>query len=486
MRDLKEQPRWNAGDLGKPIPDSPHACLVSLPTWDSVIGYEENRAEVIDRMQGGYPRFFIHPTTQALFSRWEEELPSGERILAFSSEAAAERACSFVTEREGRARLVRRGDLFGIAVAEGDYGVARKYWQHAGEIVSSRQAQDALDESVASPNTTLRQSLARVFEAPERDCFFFETGMAAIFSLYRAVTKVFPGRKTLQLSFPYVDALKIQEHFGVGVDFVCEATGGGFEKALATIREGHYAAVFCEVPSNPLLRTVDVLALAEACREVDTVLLVDDTVASHANVDVLSVADAVSTSLTKWLSGVGDVMGGSVRVNAHSRHASWLRATMEEDVPGGSRLYHGDASVLERNVHGFAARVQASNRNGLAVAEFLQGHAAVEKVWYPTCVDRAAYESVMRPGGGYGGLMSFILRDRQRTQEIYDAMRFSKGPSLGMEYTLLCPYTLLAHYHELEWARSCGVEAELLRLSVGQEPLDDLLERLQEAFDVLS
>lgn len=485
MRDLKEQPRWSAVDLGQPIPDSPHACLVSLPTWDSVIGYEENRSDVVDRMQAGYPRFFIHPTTQTLFSRWEEELASDERVLGFSGEQAAGRAVEFVNQREGQARLITRNGLSGIAVAPESYQSARKYWQHAGEIVSSRQAEDALHESSAPANSTLRSSLAKIFDTPENDCFIFETGMAAIFALYRAITDHFPGRKTLQLSFPYVDALKIQEHFGVGVDFVCEATGPNLEKTLATIREGTYAAVFCEVPSNPLLRTVDVRALAEACREVDTLLLVDDTVASHANVDVLSVADAVSTSLTKWLSGVGDVMGGSVRINPQSIHASWLRSVLEADVPGGSRLYDGDAHVLEQNARGFSERVQTSNKNGLAVAEFLQGHPAVEKIWYPTCVDRAEYESVLRPAGGYGGLMSFVLRDRKHTPQVYDAMRFSKGPSLGMEYSLLCPYTLLAHYHELEWARSCGVEAELLRLSVGLEPLDELQSRLQEAFALL-
>jgi cystathionine gamma-synthase len=60
-------------------------------------------------------------------------------------------------------------------------------------------------------------------------------------------------------------------------------------------------------------------------------------------------------------------------------------------------------------------------------------------------------------------------------------MRFSKGPSLGTEYSLLCPYTLLAHYPELEWAQECGVPIELLRLSVGREPVDELQARLGEA-----
>jgi cystathionine gamma-synthase len=77
--------------------------------------------------------------------------------------------------------------------------------------------------------------------------------------------------------------------------------------------------------------------------------------------------------------------------------------------------------------------------------------------------------------------VSFTLRNPARAPAVYEAMRFSKGPSLGTEYSLICPYTLLAHYTELEWAAACGVAPELLRLSVGLEPVEELQARLQDA-----
>jgi cystathionine gamma-synthase len=82
---------------------------------------------------------------------------------------------------------------------------------------------------------------------------------------------------------------------------------------------------------------------------------------------------------------------------------------------------------------------------------------------------------------GGGGLFSLVLDEPLRAPEFFDALRVSKGPSLGTNFTLACPYTLLAHYGELEWAESCGVARHLVRISVGLEQADDLCRRFDEA-----
>jgi cystathionine gamma-synthase len=142
------------------------------------------------------------------------------------------------------------------------------------------------------------------------------------------------------------------------------------------------------------------------------------------------------------------------------------------------RLYARDLAVLARNAEGFTQRVAGANRNGEAVAAFLASHPAVARVWHPSLVDRAHYDALRSEHGGYGGLLSFALVQPERAPAVYEAMRFCKGPSLGTEYSLICPYTLLAHYTELEWAAACGVPRDLLRLSVGLEPLAEILDRL--------
>jgi cystathionine gamma-synthase len=239
------------------------------------------------------------------------------------------------------------------------------------------------------------------------------------------------------------------------------------------------------VPSNPLLHTVDLGAVADACQEGGVPLLVDDTVCSHLNIDTLAYADAASTSLTKWVSGVGDVLAGSIRLRNDSQFSDEFREALEREVPGGSRLYYRDGDALVRNASDFRARVTECNRNGLLVASFLTDQSEVSEVWYPASTDREAYEAIRRPNGGFGGLISFTLKEADKTAALYEAMQFCKGPSLGTDYTLLCPYTMLAHYREMAWARSCGVSEALLRFSVGREPEEVLLRRLKSAFSAL-
>lgn len=485
MRDLLRDPAWREEDTGFPLPDSPHACLVSLPTWEAVIGYEESDPSVVGKMRAGYPRFFIHPLTRKYLEHLETSYAAdGERVMAYSCLAAAERAKEFVEQRSNLVGRIK--DAAGVSilvVPEAGYDAAKDYWRHTGEIVSSRQAEDAINGEFVTQDARaeFRAALAETMKVNAEDCFIFESGMAAIYTMHRLVLARTPNKKTLQLSFPYVDTLKIQEIFGAGVDFVNNARGEELAASLVAIARGDYAAVFCEVPSNPLLNTVDLHAISAACREGNTLLLVDDTVCSHENIDALSLADAVSTSLTKWVSGIGDVMAGSVRLNAQSVFSDSLRASLDREVPGGSRLYARDAEVLAANAKGLSQRVQDSNRSGEIIADFLNAHEAIAQVWYPTFVDREAYDKIRTPGGGYGGLMSFTLKNPERTPTVYEAMRFSKGPSIGTEYSLLCPYTLLAHYTEQEWARECGVATELLRLSVGREPIEELQARLEEA-----
>ena len=91
----------------------------------------------------------------------------------------------------------------------------------------------------------------------------------------------------------------------------------------------------------------------------------------------------------------------------------------------------------------------------------------------------------MTERGGYGGLISFTLKNDKKTAKFFDVLRITKGPSFGMSFSLACPYTILAHYDELEWAENCGVSQNLIRLSVGNEPSSDLIDRLKVAFEML-
>lgn len=489
LRDLKTDPAWSEEDLGIQLPKTQHACSVCLPTWESVLGYEEKREKVIRKLRSGYPRFTLNPATVRLFHEATVALADKDtQAIVFPNRDIAQRAQRFVEKRSGSAsRVASYEGLQALIVTCEDYPTAMEYWRYTGEIVSSRMAEKVLqgrDTSEFRPKS-LRKRLAKHGGYNDSDIYLYENGMAGLFSVYRAVNKLLPGRKTLQLEFPYVDAMRVQKHFGNGVVFLNEAVGESFEQALQRISKGEFSAVFCEVPSNPLLRTVDLDSIASACRDGAVPLIVDDTTCSVANVDVSKYADVVLSSLTKWVSGKGDVMAGQVTLCEDSAFHSDLTEFFEEDCSGGSRLFASDARVLSRNISDFGRRMALSNENGEALAELLNDHAAVESVWYPKFTTPLFYNRLKRDGGGYGGLISLVLKNRKKSAKFFDSLKISKGPSLGTDFSIACPYTLLAHYDELEWAEGCGIDRNLIRISVGQEKKERLLDVVSEALNGL-
>ncbi len=493
LRDLKTEPACLEEDLGMPLPDVSHACSVCLPTWDSVIGYEEGLDKVVNRMRSGYPRFFCHSSVERLFAEASRALAEvGMKVVVFPTREVAQRAQRFVEKQTGSALRVASYDgLQALIVPEEDYSIALEYWRYSGEIISSRQA-ETLVKGLATQEFATRSLKSRIAEfgayQPE-DVYLYENGMAGIFGVYRAVTKMFPGKKTLQLEFPYVDVLRVQNHFGSGVVFLNHAEGESFDEAMRRISKGEFAAVFCEAPSNPLLRTSDLSTIATACREGGVPLIIDDTTCSVANVKVDQYADIVVTSLTKWISGKGDVMGGQVTLCPSSTRYSDFKDFFEEDCPDGVRIFSSDARVLAENIRGFTQRMHASNLNGEALADLLMNHPAVEQVYYPKFTTPDLYQKIMRPVGvghcepGYGGLISFVIKNRKKTPKFYDRLKMSKGPSLGTEFSLACPFTMLAHYDELSWAEGCGLDRHLIRISVGMEETQNILDTVNASLN---
>lgn len=485
MRDLLANPAWQEEDLGVPLPDSTHACSVCLPTWDAVVGYEEGREKIVRRMRTGYPRFFKHPTVERLIENARTELTSeGEDVLILPTKISAQRAHRWL-ERQAET-AIRSTSYHGLQVLIFPVkakSLADHYWRFTGEIVSSRQAQDFLDGTLreGSKSHLLSRAVAKLNGGDESRTFIFSSGISAALASLRALPGLREGKKTLQLEFPYVDSLKIQERFGNGVVYLNEAEGESFDEALQRIRAGEFAGVFAEIPSNPLLRTIDLKRVSEACRFSRTPLVLDDSATGPLNVDVLPYADILTSSLTKWISGAGDVMAGAASVSANSPLAEELTEAISTDAAECAPLYIADAEVLLSNIKGYAKRNATTNANALALAAFLKDHPAVANVWHPSLTNTAQYEAVMRKNGGYGGLLSIALTNPKKAPKVYDALKLSKGPSFGTPFTLVCPYTLLAHYTELDWTEDCGVPTNLIRISVGLEPVETIITAFREA-----
>jgi len=499
-RDPFEEPFCRPEDLGLAIPESDHAVSVCLPRWRDVIGYEEGDPEVLDSLECGYPRFVPHPDVAELFLAAQSEFAKNskkpESALVFPSLAAAWRCADYVKRRTGsscRLESYGWGNLAVVLLDESAYDTAWKYWQHSGEIVSSRLAESALADAPLEPAAVaageeatriLRDRIAALYPGAARDdVFLFSSGMGAISAVYRALTALRPGEPTVQVEFPYLDSYKLQEQLGSGVvDLTVSETGGVAELEAHFAAGGKAAAVFTEVPSNPLLRTADLAGLSALLKREGVPLVIDDTIATPVNVEPFRFADVATSSLTKLFSGVGDVAAGSVVLNPASPFYAGLRARLP-DEESASPLFARDAVVLERNSRHFAERVEATNDNALVLVEWLKTRPEVASIWHPSLERRDFYKAATRPGGGSGGLFSIALNGGEpAAAAFYDALEISKGPSLGTNFSLVSPYTLLAHYHELEWASKRGAPRNLIRIWVGLEEPEDLQDRFARAF----
>ncbi|MCB1128928.1 MAG: PLP-dependent transferase, partial [Verrucomicrobiae bacterium] len=213
---LFRNPLWQPDSLGRALPDSPHAVSVSLPRWKDVVGYEEKRPEVLKRLEVGYPRFVIHPLVREVALR----LSPGNPCLPFPSLAVAEAAARFLrTHGRPPAAIISERGLWAVRTDAEGAAPLNSFWQHTGWIVSSRQAEAWLAGRRDAPDAgdirqSLRRHLAGFYDCGEEDVFLMPTGMAAHAAALRAVLERRPGGATVQLGFPYVDTLKLQQKFG--------------------------------------------------------------------------------------------------------------------------------------------------------------------------------------------------------------------------------------------------------------------------------
>lgn len=492
-RNLLRSPCWRAEDLGLPLPPSPHANSVCLPTWQDVIDYERADPRVISRLQTGYPRFFIHPLTERLFAACRQRFADADEIChVYPSHATARRCLQSVRRWTGQPGRIESWSDDGpvvVCLPKQVEEAARKHWRHTGEGISSRQADAVLvGRAAADAVEAKREVRARIASlagvSPEH-VYLFGSGMAAIYAVHRAVNRLGPGRKSVQVGFPYVDTLKIQQDMGPGVHFFARGNQPELGQLEQLLRAERVSAIYCEFPSNPLLACPDLSLLATWARRHEIPLVVDETLATYVNVDLKSAADVIITSLTKYFTGAGDVLAGAVIVSPCSSLGARLQEVLEQDYE--DLLWSDDAALLARYSTDFTQRLQQINRTAEQVCDFCRSHPAIAEVYYPKFGTQTEYAAFRRPAGGYGGLFSLLLHGAQtHAQPFFDALQISKGPNLGTYFSLSCPFTLLAHYQELDWAESCGVSRCLIRMSIGLEDPDDLIDRIQRALDQLS
>ncbi|RMX66967.1 hypothetical protein DD238_001624 [Peronospora effusa] len=503
-------------------PQDPNAISVSMPQWSHIVGYEEAQPEVINAMTCGYPRFFRHPVVVELQTFVKNQIFSEDdsdiwELMIVPTSDVADRLRHFLlssnsdsVKKEDVSIHVVKNSVHVVRFPRSISHSAKQYWQHSGEIVTSRHAEKLLemlrnDDFTRLPalghtikHLTLKKRVAELYLTCEDSTkvALYPTGMAAIFSTVRLLQKLQGGNyKSILMGFPYVDTLKIlsrKEWCSLGVYFFPVCGEKEMQEVETIVAKEKVLGIWTEFPSNPLLSMADLKRLAKCAHDNGTVLVVDDTVGSY-NVNTMKhgCADLVATSLSKIFSGTGNVMAGSVVLNPESPRAKELEAIFDPEDDGF--LVEEDVDALIEQSENLAERLAKTNATTAEIIHRLLKHPVVKEVYYPTLGDaKNMYDPFLnlleeKDKPRYGPLFSIVLHGGLNpAKAFYNALTIAKGPSLGTNFTLACPYALLAHYDELDFVESCGVDRNLIRISIGQEDVEVIWTDFEQAFAAAS
>lgn len=327
--------------------------------------------------------------------------------------------------------------------------------------------------------TALENALATLEGA--RFGLSFSSGLAAIDTVMRLVKPgetVLCGNDVYGGTFRLFD--KVLADYGLRFTFVDTSDTAA---VLAALEATPVRMVWLETPTNPMLRLADIAAISAAAHAAGAWVAVDNTFASPALQRPLALgADFVIHSTTKYLGGHSDVIGGAIVTNdeaSHERLKFLQKAVGAVSAPM-------DCFLTLRGIKTLGLRMRAHCDNGMAVAQFLEDHQAVEQVFYPGLESHPQYELARRQMDGPGGMVSFTLRggpDVARDVALRTRL-FTLAESLGGVESLIEIPAAMTHASVAgPEAQAAGfeVDASLIRLSVGIEHPTDLIADLKQA-----
>jgi cysteine-S-conjugate beta-lyase len=238
--------------------------------------------------------------------------------------------------------------------------------------------------------------------------------------------------------------------------------------------------VYIESPSNPLLSIIDLEGVSRLCRRHQCVSVIDNTFASPVNQNPIDFGiDIVIHSATKYLGGHSDIAAGAVLAGNRL-----IEQISRSSISFGGSLNALMCHLLERSLKTLSIRVERQNQNAMLVAEFLNRHQEIDRVFYPGLTHHPGYEIAKRQMTGFGGMLSFELKKQditsfqKRLQLIRPAMSLG-----GIESTICAPVTTSHRLVSSKEREEEGIRDNLLRLSVGIEEADDILRDLTQALD---
>ena len=312
------------------------------------------------------------------------------------------------------------------------------------------------------------------------DGLIFSSGMAAIstvlFALLKSGDHVVLQKDIYGGTHHFVTA--DFDRFGIQYTFTSNQT----EAIENAVRE-NTRIIYIETPSNPLLLITDIEAVVGVARSKNILTVIDNTFATPINQNPLDLGiDVVAHSGTKYLGGHSDICCGTALSSGH------LIETIRETACNfGGSLNALTCYLLERSLKTLGIRVEKQNNNARRVAEYLERHPRILRVYYPGLESHPGYDIAKKQMRDFGAMLAFELDDSVITAEHFQKRlrMITPAVSLGGVETIICSPKLTSHAKiSAEERAELGIADSLLRLSVGIEDVDDIIADIEDALSV--
>ena len=307
--------------------------------------------------------------------------------------------------------------------------------------------------------------------------FAFASGMSAIdtvLKLVKAGEHVILGDNTYGGTFRLFS--KILVNYGVEFDLADTTDISNLERAF----KSNTKMVFVETPTNPVMSVTDLKAVSDLAHANGAKVVCDNTFMSpYFQRPIEFGCDIVVHSTTKYLNGHSDSVGGFVALN-DEKDAEWI-GFVQNGI--GAILSPFDSFLVLRGTKTLAVRMEAHDRNGRVVANFLAEHPRVEKVYYPGLVSHPQHELAKRQQSGFGGMVAFETGSLANAKRVLESVKLcTLGESLGGVESLISHPASMTHASvPVEKRDALGITDGLVRVSVGIEDVEDIIADLDQA-----
>ncbi|MDZ4993727.1 aminotransferase class I/II-fold pyridoxal phosphate-dependent enzyme [Clostridium perfringens] len=305
--------------------------------------------------------------------------------------------------------------------------------------------------------------------------FAFASGLAAItavLSLFKSGDKILITNNLYGGTFRVID--KVFSNFGIGYEVIDDFIN--IEEKI----DKDVKAIYIETPTNPLLDIIDIRMVADKAKKHDLLTIVDNTFMSPYFQNPLNLgADIVIHSATKYLGGHSDLVAGLVVVNDEELGE---RIHFIQNSTGGI-LQPFDSFLLIRGIKTLSVRMDRHELNARFIAERLSDLDGIENVYYPGLKNHKGHDIQKKQASGFGGVISFTLSDKYDYEKFFNNLELiTFGESLGGVESLACHPASMTHAAmPIELRERIGITDRLIRISVGIEDKDDILEDIKQA-----